>query len=189
MAGTLLIGDVHGCADELGELLTLVGPDRVVLLGDLFTKGPDPRGVFKLIEDWDAESVLGNHDLWVLDNWRPKRELPRRAFTWLRERPLWIEGEGWIAVHAALHPRGPSRTRLKLATGLASLRQGPWYERWIGPPLVVHGHSPRRGVFDRRPHTLGLDTGCVRGGHLTGWMAEKNKLVSVPALRDWTRWR
>lgn len=187
MSGTLLIGDVHGCADELGELLAMVVPSRVVLLGDLFTRGPDPRGVWDLIERWDAESVLGNHDIAVLDSWTPGAELPRRAFKWLRECPLIVHGDGWIAVHAAIHPKGPERTRRKLATGLAGLKRGPWQEHWKGPPLVVHGHVPHRGVLDRRPHTLGLDTNCVRGDRLTGWIAEKNTLVSVRAHHDWTR--
>jgi hypothetical protein len=187
MAGTLLVGDVHGCADELGELLTLVAPSRVILLGDLFTKGPDPLGVWNLVEDWEAEAVLGNQDIDVLETWLPGERLPRRAFKWLRERPLTLEGEDWIAVHAALHPDGPEHTKRKLATGMKSLKHGAWQELWRGPPLVVHGHSPHRGLLDRRPDTLGLDTGCVRGGRLTGWLAEKNRLVSVPALRDWTR--
>ncbi len=54
MGRTLFVGDVHGCADELDKLLRKARPTRVVLLGDLFTKGPDPRGVWSLIREWDA---------------------------------------------------------------------------------------------------------------------------------------
>src|SRR5262245_14993601 len=59
---TLFVGDVHGCASELEELLDDVDADRVVLVGDLFLKGPDPEGVWSLVRDRRLASVLGNHD-------------------------------------------------------------------------------------------------------------------------------
>ena len=72
-----VIGDVHGCADELGELLQLLlerSPDRRIrLVGDLLTKGPDPAGVVRILRDLqssgvDIQSVCGNHDLQLLDS-------------------------------------------------------------------------------------------------------------------------
>jgi hypothetical protein len=60
---TLFVGDVHGCADELAALLAAAQASRVILLGDLFRKGPDPAGVFALIEEHGCEVILGNHDL------------------------------------------------------------------------------------------------------------------------------
>ncbi|TVQ90394.1 MAG: hypothetical protein EA397_12465 [Deltaproteobacteria bacterium] len=187
MSGTLLIGDVHGCADELSELLQHVQPHRVILLGDLFSRGPDPVGVWSLIEAWEAEAVLGNHDVDVLKGRKPAKKLPPEAIAWLGERPLWIEDRDWIAVHAGIHPKGLKKTPKRLATGQRTLKGTPWYKRYRGDKLVVHGHAAARTVRDRRPYTLGLDTGCVRGGTLTGWIPEKNRIVTVPALRDWTR--
>jgi hypothetical protein len=186
MAGTLLVGDVHGCAAELDLLLRRVAPTRVVLVGDLFTRGPDPRGVWDLIRAWNAEAVLGNHDHAVLEAWKGGRDLPKKALRWLAERPHVLEGPSWIAVHAALHPRGPAFTRSAVAAGLTRLEGGEWYRRWRGPKLVIHGHEAKRIPQDRRPWTLGLDTACVRGGALTGYIAEEGRLVSVPAIRDWT---
>ena len=68
---TLFVGDVHGCSRELKKLLKKTRPTRVILVGDLFTKGPDPAGVWKLIRKHDAEAVLGNHDIAVLDQHAP----------------------------------------------------------------------------------------------------------------------
>ena len=85
---TLFVGDVHGCAEELKRLLKKARADRVILLGDLFTRGPDPRGVWKLIEKWEAEAVLGNHDQAVLSTWTPGKQLPKRAFRWLARQPV-----------------------------------------------------------------------------------------------------
>jgi hypothetical protein len=66
---TIVIGDVHGCADELTALLAVCAAgrdDRVVLVGDLVAKGPDSRGVLALVRETGARSVLGNHDAVVL---------------------------------------------------------------------------------------------------------------------------
>lgn len=64
-----IVGDVHGCARELAELLKKakdkVSRFQLVLVGDLFTKGPDPVGVFRIIQENEALCIKGNHD-WAL---------------------------------------------------------------------------------------------------------------------------
>ena len=73
---TLVIGDLHGCGMEFIELLEIARRDRVdariILLGDLFTKGPRPDLVVEAISELRAggrrvESVCGNHDLRLMD--------------------------------------------------------------------------------------------------------------------------
>lgn len=180
MSGTLFVGDVHGCADQLGRMLGWVRPRRVVLLGDLFTRGPDPRGVWCLIQRWKAESVLGNHDEDVLRTWKPGRRLPREAFRWLAAQPLTLEGQGWIAVHAGIHPkRGVRGTRRRHALHMRRYRDRPWAEQYRGKKLVLHGHDAASGLVDRRPYTLGLDTGCARTGKLTAYLLEDDTVVQV----------
>ncbi|HEY1024466.1 MAG TPA: polynucleotide kinase-phosphatase [Sphingobacteriaceae bacterium] len=74
-----IIGDVHGCYDELTELLTTLGyayngvaythPEgrKAVFLGDLVDRGPKTPEVLKLVMEMvDAGSALcvpGNHDI------------------------------------------------------------------------------------------------------------------------------
>ncbi|HYF77264.1 MAG TPA: polynucleotide kinase-phosphatase [Symbiobacteriaceae bacterium] len=74
-----IIGDVHGCGDELRALLGRLGyqpdgegfahPDgrKAVFLGDLVDRGPDVPGVLRLVmamvEAGNALCVPGNHDL------------------------------------------------------------------------------------------------------------------------------
>jgi hypothetical protein len=63
---TWLVGDVHGCARELARLIERLGPgrdDRIVLLGDLFHRGPDPFGVLELVQEHGLEFLLGNHEV------------------------------------------------------------------------------------------------------------------------------
>ena len=72
MKRTIFIGDVHGCREELAELLREAmlgtpGEDRVIFVGDLVDKGPDSLGVLR-----DAQRILrtfpgsvvvsGNHE-------------------------------------------------------------------------------------------------------------------------------
>ena len=64
-----IIGDVHGCAQELYDLIKMARREvprcQIVLLGDLFTKGPDPVGVLNIIKEENALCIKGNHD-WAL---------------------------------------------------------------------------------------------------------------------------
>jgi len=73
-----IVGDVHGCLDELRELLEKLGwqfepelhhPDgrQIAFLGDLVDRGPDSVGVLRLAMDAVRRGVAlwvpGNHDL------------------------------------------------------------------------------------------------------------------------------
>lgn len=196
MERTLFVGDVHGCADELSALLSAASPSRVILLGDVFTKGPDPVGVWELVDAWAASGVLGNHDAAMLSRSEQRRlRLPGGAWSWLEALPLMRtgrapDGRGWRAVHAGLHPLAGARgTTRSMAL---NLRRFPndrdpahpfWWHGYRRKRLVLHGHDARRGLVDRRPWTLGLDTGCVYGGALTGYLLEEDRLLQVPARR------
>ena len=62
---TWILGDIHGCSDELAALVDKLGlgsGDRVVACGDLFHRGPDPVGVMEQLQAIDALFVLGNHE-------------------------------------------------------------------------------------------------------------------------------
>lgn len=210
MSPTLVIGDVHGCAQELDLLVRRVGPARVVLLGDVFAKGPDPAGCWALVREGGFEGVLGNHDARMLEVWdaavagegRSVHHQAVRALggdpevrNWLASLPLVVEGTGWLAVHGGLDPEGgAARTtrRQALAMRRWPMEEGDgpfWWEHWprLQPqaPLVLYGHDAVRGLQDHRPRTLGLDSGCVYGGRLTGFVVEEGLLVQVPAVRAW----
>lgn len=65
MARTIVIGDVHGCAAELSDLLdrlALSELDRVVFVGDLVARGPDSEGVLARVRALGAHAVRGNHE-------------------------------------------------------------------------------------------------------------------------------
>ena len=187
MSRTLIIGDVHSCAAELRHLLQQTQPTRVILVGDVFNKGPDPDGTWDLIQEWGAESVLGNHDLRVRKlAKRGELRAPEAAIAWLKTLPLTIEGDGWVVVHGGLNPEGEmtrdQAVRLRRWPDDDNLDNPFWWECYTGDKLVIYGHDAVRGLQDHRPRTLGLDTGCVYGGVLTGYLLEDDRIVSVPAM-------
>ena len=69
MQRTIIVGDVHGCAEELQLLLQKCGyqkGDRLVLAGDLVAKGPDSQAVVQFARENGVLAVIGNHDAFAL---------------------------------------------------------------------------------------------------------------------------
>ncbi len=206
---TLVVGDVHGCAAELRALVDQVDPQRLVLVGDLYTKGPDPVGVWEVLRDRDAQAVLGNHDarlIDVIEGRRPRDSHGHAVVSaldaadprWrdhLRALPLFLEVEGWLVVHAGVHPtQGPAGTTKGMAIAMRRfpLRgpdTQPWHAQYTGTVPIVFGHDARGGFVrierDGAPWVVGLDTGCVYGGMLSGFVPRDDLLVQVPARRMW----
>lgn len=62
----VFVGDVHGCKNELRQLLDEVSfneeSDHLVLVGDVLSKGPDNVGTLDELIRLNATSVRGNHE-------------------------------------------------------------------------------------------------------------------------------
>lgn len=81
---TIFVGDVHGCFDELEQLLAKLrvsDDDTVFLLGDLTRKGPAPDECVALCFRENVSAILGNQDDALLK--RAHRPLP----WWLARAP------------------------------------------------------------------------------------------------------
>jgi bis(5'-nucleosyl)-tetraphosphatase (symmetrical) len=121
------IGDLQGCNDELGALLSALrfsaDRDRLWFVGDLVNRGPDSLGVLRRIRSLgDAATVtLGNHDLHLLavafgsarirsgDTLAETLAAPDRdaLLEWLAGRPLFHEDHALnvCMLHAGLAPQ------------------------------------------------------------------------------------
>ena len=108
-AGRLIfIGDIHGCYDELSDLLARLAPaenDTVVSVGDIVRKGPAPDRCLDLWRERRFLAVQGHNDQKVLDEARPLKRLFSNDPLLGREDLLrWIES--WPLVidfpHAAI---------------------------------------------------------------------------------------
>ena len=208
----IAIGDIHGCAREFEELLGRLGltkHDRVVLLGDLVNRGPDSHGVLALAREHAHCSLLGNHELRLLNfrrtgdpthlkksDYDTLRQLDARDWAYLQTMRLTfrVPEDGTVLVHGGFLPgrawRGqPARvvTRIQVigpdgeAHKRSDFPDAPhWSEVWRGPPFVVYGHTPRAEPA-RLKWSLGIDTACVQGGALTACVLPGRSLVQVPA--------
>ncbi|MCB9496296.1 MAG: metallophosphoesterase [Fibrobacteria bacterium] len=212
------MGDVHGCFDELQDLIEEVGwspEDEWILVGDLLNKGPDSLGVLEWAKDSGARTLLGNHEgklLSCLD--KPHESLtskerallaslgesPQEFGDWIRTWPRWIEWPDLVAVHAGLEP-GVSRLEAMRERIVLTVRtwdgcgeeldrigDPAWYAVVDWPVPVVFGHWAAGGLVDL-PVCKGLDTGCVYGGKLTAWSPDEHRFWQVPAHREWIPFR
>lgn len=127
---TIVFGDVHGCLEELDELVKLVSfdpGDRLISLGDLLDRGPDPVGCVRRVRELGAEAVLSNHEEKALrwrryerlektnpmkpppeDRIKQWRALSDEDLSWIASLPPFLDlGLGWVAVHAGFEPAFP----------------------------------------------------------------------------------
>ena len=130
---TILVGDVHGCLDELKSLLQACGfdasTDHVVLVGDLVNKGPHSAETVAYARESGFACVRGNHDDAALFAHEARSEAGARGsdskyselkYAWvdalgeadlafLRELPhtLRLEREEVLVVHAGVVPGVP----------------------------------------------------------------------------------
>lgn len=69
---TAVFGDIHGNLDLLKKMINKIrseyGEDiNILSVGDLVDRGPDSKGIVQLCIDEGVDSVMGNHDQWVVE--------------------------------------------------------------------------------------------------------------------------
>lgn len=66
MSRMFVVGDIHGCLDQLEAKLSSLGfdksKDKLFALGDLVDRGPKSAEVFALLDEPWFESIRGNHE-------------------------------------------------------------------------------------------------------------------------------
>lgn len=206
---TIVVGDIHGCYEELCDLLELVAlsaDDRVISVGDLIVKGEKNREVLDLFStDRRFAAVIGNHDRAILRHWRGEPvtlkiaqaracvelEAGRERYAaYLASLPFMIDLGSHLVVHAGVRPgvaldaQSPDDlTELRTLGEDRTSREGvPWYEVYDGEKTVLFGHWPAPEPR-RASRTVGLDTGCVYGHRLTAYVVENDQFLSTRARR------
>lgn len=209
MNRTIIIGDIHGCYDELISLLdklALAADDCVIAVGDLVVKGTHNKETLNLfITDSRFSSVLGNHDRALVRYWRGEKislkpdqaaarnelEVDEESYAaYLGGLPLMIDLGSHLVVHAGVRPgialneqAVEDLVELRTLGPDRTSREGtPWYEAYENEKIVLFGHWPNANLR-RGPAAIGLDTGCVYGYSLTAYVIETGELVSVQARR------
>jgi len=209
MSRTIVVGDIHGCYDELMDLVEKVklgDDDRVVSVGDLITKGPKSKEVLELfMTDARFTTVIGNHDLALRRKWngedielKPAQKETHKELkgekdayaSFFNRLPFTIDLDTHLVVHAGLRPNVElysqttgDLTRIRTLGGDRESDEGtPWYHVYYGEKVVLFGHWPAPEPR-RGKKAIGLDTGCVYGYHLTAYIIETDEFVTVRAKR------
>jgi serine/threonine protein phosphatase 1 len=192
-----VIGDVHGCADSLRQLLAqLPLDDRVVLCGDVINRGPrileTMELAWTLVASGRAVWLQGNHEADLVrglhqGNWMAQQALAgcdtyrqlgdrlcRRWLARLEELPITYRGHGWLATHAGFDP----------ATWEPDLTiRGPFWNAYDGRfGTVVIGHTPGLRVRHHGRIVM-VDTGACYGGELSAYCPETGAVCAVPGRR------
>ena len=195
--------------EELLKRLELKPNDRVIQVGDLVNRGPDSHRVIELAREYQVEAIIGNHELRLLsarkknkpsllkhDDRATVEQLTADDWKYLEAMPKFLYDAqiDTVIVHGGFLPNKPWQTQgSDLITniqvidkkGKAAKRSdapdaAPWADSWDGSPFVIYGHTPRPIVLERKG-SIGIDTGCVYGGHLTAYTIEDKSLVQVRA--------
>lgn len=207
----IIIGDVHGCADEFRQLLQEVhfqkGVDQLYMVGDLINRGPKSKEAYQLLKEYGGISVLGNHELHLIHDSQgvdtQKRWVQGFKEMWgegfeeyiadLKTWPLFVEEEEFFLVHAGIspeiHPKDTDPrilTRIRTWDGLGedlhNEEHPAWFDLYKGEKPIIFGHwAALEGVI--QSNVIGLDTGCVYGKKLTAVIFPSRKLVSVKSAK------
>ena len=187
---TIIIGDIHGCSGALRLLLAKIMPnpkeDKLILLGDLFDRGPDSWGVFQMVREL-AEIygdrfvfLRGNHEDYLLQR---QLTLPQRI-VWDRvvHAGLKIEPIEANDYYTMIHDHGVVMENVYAGpltiVGHIALEKPTWFPG-AGQPVKVLAEGeeqvlPKSGV-------ICIDTGCGKGGRLTGMVIENGKYCLLSA--------
>lgn len=216
---TLVIGDIHGCYDELQALLDKAGVtegDAIVSVGDCVDRGPGTPAVLDFFQKTpNAFLIMGNHERKHVRAGRHEVKLAQSqqiskiqfgetypdALAFMDTLPLYLDlPDAWV-VHGYFEPGlvlSQQRSTVLCGTmgGDKHLRAAydrPWYELYDGEkPLLVghHNYSGTDQPFVHRDRVFGLDTDCVTGRTLTGLLLPSFRFVSIPSRANhWSQIR
>jgi len=193
----LCIGDIHGCSQQLDELLEEVEQADLfnvtyVFLGDYLDRGPDSGGVIDRIRRLpDAICLCGNHEemflhsLEAIEGMRDEMRAERRK-TFLENQRLnedhvaWLKSDlrpyhqtgAFFFSHAGLDPFRPLEQQRE-SDFYWSVHEGDFYR--VTEKLVVHGHLtvPRVTI---QGNNANVDTGCGKGGKLSALLVPEMRV-------------
>lgn len=185
-----VVGDVHGCLEELERLLSALevgADDLAVFVGDLVRKGPDSKAVLDRVRSSPSLlSVRGNNEQKFLTDDASLASFGPAEYRYIESLPTLIAWDGGLVVHGGVDPNRPLSDHSREA--LLTMRSpdgdgydGPfWFDEYRGPPRVFFGHTVLERPFESE-WAVGLDTGCVYGGSLTAYDVRREQFVSVSA--------
>jgi putative phosphoesterase len=167
-----LISDPHATAAPVAEALSLfkaAGVDHIFCAGDIAGYGNELEQTLDLLIEGGCRAVIGNHDLWFVQDSADKQQT--RTGTFFNDLPsvleLGIEGKKLYMVHAS--PPRSYMEGIKLLDERGEIlaeRKQEWSERLQGFEynVLVVGHTHQ--VFaERLANTLVINPGSTKFNH------------------------
>ena len=155
------IGDVQGCFDTLQLLLKKINfnidRDRLFFLGDVVNRGNKSLETLQFIKSLEdnAQMALGNHDFHLLvcaltshhpnrkDTFHDILDAPDKntLLDYLLTRPLLIEQNNALLVHAGIPPQWSKKKALQQSKLVENRLQGGGVEQFLG---AMYGNEPAK---------------------------------------------
>ncbi|OCQ94299.1 serine/threonine protein phosphatase [Nostoc sp. MBR 210] len=205
---TIAVGDIHGCYEELLQLLSKVEiteEDCLISLGDIVDRGVDSVKVYDFLRNRPNTVVLmGNHERKHLKQTLSySQEIVKLQFgdrygeflEWISNLPYYYETDQAIFVHAAVEDGIPiEEQKQEVLCGCTAgekhlekkYRDISWSQLYTGIKPIIFGH---RVVGDSpliiAQKAYGIDTGACHGGKLTALILPNFEIVQVPAPKDY----
>ncbi|WP_343728688.1 symmetrical bis(5'-nucleosyl)-tetraphosphatase [Duganella sp.] len=165
---TYVIGDLQGCHEQALALLDRirahaaeagVAEPAILFAGDLINRGPDSLATLRHVRKLAMasggliDSVLGNHDLHLLAvayGIRPEHKSDTLAeilhapdredlIDWVRQRPLAIQAQGHVLVHAGLLPQWTGAQAMALAGEVQAMLRSDGIAEFLAE---MYGNQP-----------------------------------------------
>jgi protein phosphatase len=211
----LVVGDIHGCLDELQDLLIMLEfrpeKDWLISVGDLIDRGPKNKETVEFLMGLPKfRMTIGNHDDKFL-RWMKGRNVrvahglietieefgtpSQEVLEFFDSAPCIIRMPKHLIVHAGFDPDYDERNQTRSACLYTRYIGGKdafdttgkyWSKLWDMEP-VMHGHEPKYGlVVKASNNVLNLDGGCVFGGYLRIWDSRTETVTSIKARREYS---
>lgn len=183
-----VVGDVHGCIDELERMpeeLGITDEDLVLFVGDLVRKGPDSQAVVDYVRS--AENMLtirGNNEQKIIDG-TADPGLDDDSKEYLASLPLAISVGQNILVHGGIDIEKALTDQTeddllehRYLSDADDAAATYWFEQHDDLPRVFFGHTVLDAPFVT-DHAVGLDTGCVHGHGLSVYNLTTETLYQI----------
>lgn len=210
MPRTFVIGDIHGCYDELIALtqkINLTTEDIIISVGDIVDRGNKSKEVYEYFKYRpNAIILIGNHERKHLNGVLSyAQEIVKVQFAqdyqpfldWLRTLGYYYETEEAIIVHAAFeHDKSLNHQKEEVLSGATSGErylekkyafETYWSEYYKGGKPIIYGHLVVGDFPKVKNNTYGIDTGACRGGFLTAIELPGFIVHQVKAKQDYWR--
>ncbi|KAJ1653100.1 hypothetical protein IWQ61_006713 [Dispira simplex] len=184
----IIIGDVHGCNEELEELLEKVRDtsserDHIIFVGDLVAKGPYSKRVVEKARTLGAFCVRGNHDQRVLLSQYIQTHVPASRHRHLpykllnRHLPKGLSIKS-THINLAKNLSGDDLTYLIACPAMLKLPE-PY------ATLVVHGGiDPFKSLIDQDPNVVMTVRNILKDGS-----ASASRQHGMAWAKLWNRYR